>query len=209
MQAASWFTSCHPPLKPNALGGTGRHFQELLFLMVFLKTNLPKVFEIHIEAKSDERGFFARTWCQREFESQGLSRRLVQCNLSFNHRKGTLRGMHYQIAPYEETKLVRCTRGAVYDVVLDLRPESPAFKTWVAVELTPEKRNMIYVPEGCAHGFLTLKDESEVTYQMSQFWNAESARGVRWDDPAFQIKWPGKVEVISGRDQTYPDFKIN
>lgn len=117
--------------------------------------------------------------------------------------------MHYQIAPYEEAKLVRCTQGAVYDVVLDLRPESPAFKSWVAVELTAESRNMIYVPEGCAHGFLTLKDESEVTYQMSEFYNAESARGVRWDDPAFQINWPAKVEVISERDRTYEDFKTN
>ena len=177
--------------------------------MEFLKTKLPGVFEIHIEAKPDERGFFARTWCQKEFETQGLAGKLVQCSLSFNKKKGTLRGLHYQIAPYEETKLIRCTQGAIYDVVLDLRPKSPAFKKWVGVELTAENRNMIYVPEGCAHGFLTLEDQTEVTYQMSQFQDAESARGVCWDDPAFQIKWPAKVEVISERDQIYPNFKID
>jgi dTDP-4-dehydrorhamnose 3,5-epimerase len=133
----------------------------------------------------------------------------VQCSLSFNKHKGTLRGMHYQIAPYEEAKLIRCTQGAIYDVVLDLRPQSPAFKDWIGVELTAGKRNLMYVPQGCAHGFLTLEDQSEVIYQMSEFQNSESARGVRWDDPAFQIKWPAKVEVISERDRTYPDFQVN
>lgn len=175
--------------------------------MIFQKTKLPGVFEIHIEAKPDERGLFARTWCQEEFASQGLSGRLVQCNLSFTTRARTLRGMHYQVAPHEETKLIRCTRGAIYDVVLDLRPHSPAYKDWVAVELTAEKRNMIYVPEGCAHGFLTLQDGTEVIYQMSASWNQDSARGVRWNDPAFQIAWPERIEVISERDRTYPDFQ--
>ena len=175
--------------------------------MIFHETKLPGVFEIHIEAVSDERGFFARTWCQKEFEAHGLNGRLAQCSLSFNKRKGTLRGMHYQVAPHAETKLVGCNTGAIYDVVLDLRPQSRTFKDWIAVVLTAEKRNMVYVPEGCAHGFLTLEDESEVSYQISEFWNAESARGVRWDDPAFQIMWPVKVEVISERDRTYPDFK--
>lgn len=177
--------------------------------MEFHKTKLPGVFEIRIEAKPDERGFFARTWCRTEFEAQGLATNLVQCSLSFNKRKGTLRGMHYQIAPNQETKLIRCTQGAIYDVVLDLRPQSPAFKDWVGIELTAGKRNMMYVPQGCAHGFLTLEDQSEVTYQMSEFQNPEAARGVRWDDPAFQIKWPAKVEVISERDRTYPDFQVN
>jgi len=177
--------------------------------MEFLKTKLPGVFAIQIEAKPDDRGFFARTWCQKEFESQGLEGKLVQCSLSFNKRKGTLRGMHYQIAPHEETKVVRCTQGAIYDVVLDLRPKSPAFKNWTGVELTAEKRNMIYVPQGCAHGFLTLEDRCEVIYQMSEFQYAESSRGVRWDDPAFQIEWPTEVEVISERDRTYPDFQTN
>ena len=177
--------------------------------MVFLETKLPGVFEVHIEAKPDERGFFARTWCRKEFEAQGLAANLVQCSLSFNKRKGTLRGMHYQIVPHEETKLIRCTQGAIYDVVLDLRPKSPKFREWIAVELTAEKHNMIYVPQGCAHGFLTLEDRSEATYQMSEFQHAEAARGVRWDDPAFQIKWPAKVEVISERDRTYADFQLN
>ena len=175
--------------------------------MKFLETKLPGAFEIHIEAKSDERGFFARTWCQKEFEAEGLNGKLVQCSVSFNNRKGTLRGMHYQMAPYEEAKLIRCTKGSVYDVVLDLRPSSPTFKNWIAVVLMSDERNMIYVPQGCAHGFLTLEDECEVAYQMSEFWNAESARGVRWDDPAFQIQWPANVEVISERDRTYRNFK--
>lgn len=175
--------------------------------MIFHETKLPGVFEIQIEAILDERGFFARTWCQQEFEAHRLTGGLVQCSLSFNTRKGTLRGMHYQVAPHTETKLVRCNKGSIYDVVLDLRPQSPTFEDWTALVLTAEKRNMIYVPEGCAHGFLTLVDESEVSYQMSQFWNAESSRGVRWDDPAFRIKWPERVEVISERDRTYPDFK--
>lgn len=177
--------------------------------MLFLETKLPGVFEIHIDSKPDERGFFARTWCQREFESQGLNSKLVQCSLSFNRHRGTLRGMHYQAAPHAEAKLVRCNRGAIYDVVLDLRTNSPTFTDWLAVVLNAEKRNMIYVPEGCAHGFLTLENDCEITYQMSEFYDAESGRGVRWNDPAFQIKWPARVEVISDRDRTYPDFKTN
>ena len=154
----------------------------------------------------DQRGFFARTFCEREFESHGLNPKLVQCSISFNTRKGTLRGLHYQAVPHAEAKLVRCTKGAIYDVVVDLRPQSSTFKEWIAVELTGEDRNMVYVPEGCAHGFLTLEDESEVFYQMSEFYDAESSSGVRWDDPAFHITWPGKVEVISERDRTYPNI---
>ena len=175
--------------------------------MKYHETKLAGVFEVRIEPQYDERGFFARTWCQNEFEARGLNSRLVQCSISFNTRKGTLRGMHYQVEPYAETKLVRCTRGAIYDVILDLRVKSPTFKDWIAVVLSAETRNMVYVPEGCAHGFLTLEDESEVFYEMSEFYNAESARGVRWDDPAFRIAWPGKVEVISERDRTYPNFE--
>ncbi len=174
--------------------------------MIFRETKLVGVLEIHVEPKPDERGFFARTWCQKEFEEHGLNSQLVQCSISFNSRKGTLRGMHYQAAPCAEAKLVRCNRGAIYDVVIDLRPDSGTFKDWVAVVLTAEKRNMIYVPEGCAHGFLTLEDESEIFYQMSEFYSPESARGVRWDDPAFRITWPEKVQVISERDRSYPDF---
>ena len=175
--------------------------------MKFLETKLAGVFEVRIEPHSDERGFFARTWCQDEFEARGLNSRLVQCSISVNTRKGTLRGIHYQLEPYAEAKLVRCTRGSIYDVVLDLRVNSPTFKDWIALVLTADSRNMVYVPEGCGHGFLTLEDGSEVFYQMSAFYNTESARGVRWDDPAFQIAWPAKVEVISERDRTYPNFR--
>ena len=175
--------------------------------MIFHETKLARVFEINLELKNDERGFFARSWCQEEVEHQGLNPKVVQCNVSFNARKGTLRGMHYQDAPFQEAKLVRCTKGAIYDVVVDLRPASPTFRDWIAVVLTAEKRNMLYVPEGCAHGFLTLEDETEVFYQMSEFYHAELARGVRWNDPAFQIAWPDKVEVISDRDRTYRDFE--
>jgi len=174
--------------------------------MKFHETKLPGVFEIHIEPKLDDRGFFARSWCRKEFEEHGLDPRLVQCNISVSKRKGTLRGVHYQTPPYAETKLVRCTRGAIYDVIVDLRPQSPTFKQWAAIVLTADKRNMAYVPENCAHGFLTLEDETEVFYQMSEFYDSASARGVRWNDPAFGIAWPAQVEVISERDRTYPDF---
>ena len=147
--------------------------------MIFHETKLPGVFEIHLEPHPDERGFFARSWCQQEFESHSLNPKVVQCSVSFNARKDTLRGLHYQAAPYSEAKVVRCTRGALYDVVVDLRPQSPTFKAWIAVVLTATNRHMVYVPEGCAHGFLTLEDETEVFYQMSEFYHAESARGVR------------------------------
>ena len=175
--------------------------------MTFQETKVSGVFEIHLEPAHDSRGFFARAWCQTEFEDHGLDPKVVQCNVSFNASKGTLRGMHYQAAPNAEAKLVRCTSGSVYDVVIDLRPTSPTFKKWVAAVLTSEQHNMIYVPEGCAHGFLTLEDKTEVFYQMSEFYSPQSARGVRWDDPAFQIIWPANVEVISERDQNYDDFE--
>jgi dTDP-4-dehydrorhamnose 3,5-epimerase len=175
--------------------------------MTFQETKLGGAFEIQLEPKTDERGFFARSWCQKEFESHKLNSRLVQCNISFNSRRGTLRGMHYQVPPFAEAKLVRCTRGSIYDVLIDLRPDSPTFREWIAVVLHAETRNMVYVPEGFAHGFLTLEDNAEVLYQMSQFYSAESARGVRWDDPAFGVVWPERVIVISERDRTYPDFQ--
>lgn len=176
--------------------------------MLFQETRLAGVFEIHLEPKADERGFFARTWCQNEFSDHGLNSRLVQCSVSLNKQRGTLRGVHYQAAPFSETKVVRCTSGAIYDVVLDLREQSPTFKQWFGTILNAENRHSLYVPEGCAHGFLTLTDDSEVLYQMSEFYHPEAARGVRWNDPAFRIAWPGKVEVISGRDRTYPDFEL-
>jgi dTDP-4-dehydrorhamnose 3,5-epimerase len=175
--------------------------------MKFHETKLPGVFEICIEPMTDERGFFARSWCEREFKAHGLNPSVVQCNISFNTRKGTMRGVHYQVAPYAETKLVRCTRGAIYDVIVDLRRDSPTFKQWTAIVLTPDKRNMAYVPDDCAHGFLTLEDDTEVFYQMAGFYHAESARGVRWNDPAFGIEWPAKVEVISERDGSYANFE--
>jgi dTDP-4-dehydrorhamnose 3,5-epimerase len=175
--------------------------------MIFQETKLSGVFEIHLQPAHDSRGFFARSWCQKEFENRGLDPNVVQCNVSFNNRKGTLRGMHYQEAPNAEAKLVRCTSGSVYDVVIDLRPQSPTFKQWIAAVLSFVERNMIYVPKGCAHGFLTLEDDTEVFYQMSEFYSAESARGIRWNDPAFQIAWPAAVEVISERDRTYGDFE--
>jgi len=174
--------------------------------MIFIETRLKGAFIIESERLEDERGFFGRTWCQHEFEAQGLNPRLVQCNISFNKKKGTLRGMHYQVAPYEEAKLVRCTMGAIYDVIIDLRPTSPTFKQWVAVELTAENRRMLYIPEGLAHGFQTLEDDTEVFYQMSEFYHPECARGVRWDDPAFGVVWPDDVRFISDRDRQYPDF---
>jgi dTDP-4-dehydrorhamnose 3,5-epimerase len=175
--------------------------------MMFRETDVAGAFEISPELKPDERGFFARTWCRNEFEDRGLNPRLEQCSISFNTRKGTLRGLHWQTAPFREAKLVRCTQGEIYDVAVDLRKDSPTYRKWSAVILSASKRNMLYVPEGCGHGFLTLQDETEVLYQMSEFYSPESARGVRWDDPALCVVWPLPVEVISERDRTYPDFQ--
>lgn len=174
--------------------------------MQFVQTRLPGVFEILPDVHSDHRGFFARTWCQKEFEAHGLNPRLVQCSISFNERKGTLRGMHFQAAPHAEAKLVRCTQGAIYDVVLDLRTGSPTYKEWVGAYLTAHNHNALYVPEGCAHGFVTLEDQTEVFYQMSEFYEPDAARGLRWNDPAFGINWPLEAEVISERDAAYPAF---
>jgi dTDP-4-dehydrorhamnose 3,5-epimerase len=155
----------------------------------------------------DERGLFARTWCFREFKAQGLETAIAQCSVSFNKMKGTLRGMHYQVSPHEEAKLVRCTMGSIYDVIIDLRPQSPTYKQYVAEILSSENRKMLYIPKGCAHGFLTLEDCTEVFYQISIFYTSEYARGVRWNDPVFGISWPSEVRVISERDSNYPDFR--
>lgn len=174
--------------------------------MVFIETKLKGAFIIELEYFEDERGFFARTFCQHEFEKFGLKTQFVQCNIVFNKHKGTLRGMHYQIKPYAEAKLVRCIRGAMYDVMLDLRPDSITFKQWVAVELTADNRRMVYVPEGFAHGAQSLRDDTEVFYQMSEFYYPECARGVRWDDPAFGIEWPITDLLLSIKDQNYQDF---
>lgn len=174
--------------------------------MKFGEVGLPGVRIVEPERMADERGFFARTWCRREFENAGLDRNLVQCSISYNRHRGTLRGMHYQTAPSAEAKLVRCTTGAIYDVALDLRRNSPTYKQWRSVELTADNRRALYIPAGLAHGFLTLCDESEVLYQISEFYAPEHARGVRWNDPAFGIQWPGEVVVMSERDRSYPDF---
>jgi dTDP-4-dehydrorhamnose 3,5-epimerase len=174
--------------------------------MIFKETELPGAFIVELEAHSDERGFFARTWCAREFAEHGLAPDLAQANVSFNRRAGTLRGMHWQAAPHAEDKLVRVTAGAVWDVAIDLRPSSPTYTSYVGVRLDATNRTALWVPKGFAHGFLTLEDDTEVVYQMSQFYVPEAARGLRWDDPAFAVQWPAEVRVISERDATYPDF---
>lgn len=175
--------------------------------MRFIVTALRGAFLIEPERHTDERGFFARTWCRREFAEHGLNPDLDQCSLSFSQRRGTLRGMHYQRPPMAEAKLVRCTRGAIHDVIIDLRPDSPTFTQHLAVELTAESRLALYVPEGFAHGFQTLADETEVFYQMTQFYSPEHSAGVRWDDSAFGIAWPPAERTISARDRQWPDFQ--
>lgn len=174
--------------------------------MRFIATLLPGVYIIEPEPLEDDRGFFARVWCQQEFEAHQLDTRLAQCSVSLNKRKGTLRGLHYQDEPYPEAKVVRCTTGTIYDVAVDVRRSSPTFKQWVAVELTAMNHRMLYIPAGVAHGLLALEDNTEVFYQISEFYHPECARGVRWNDPAFNIEWPLKPVVISPRDQHYPDF---
>lgn len=176
--------------------------------MLFTETKLKGAYIVNLEPHGDERGFFARSWCSEEFEKLGLNPRLSQCNISFNKTRGTLRGMHYQMEPYPEAKLVRCTMGAVYDVIIDLREESPNFQQWFAIELSAENHCALYVPERFAHGFQTLTDNSEVFYQMSESFHPECARGVRWDDPAFGIEWPYRGPIISPRDQEYGDYQL-
>jgi len=173
--------------------------------MKFIETVLKGAFVVEPERIEDERGFFARTFCRREFEGHGLNPNLAQCSISFNRKKGTLRGMHYQAPPHAECKLVRCSRGAIHDVIVDFRPGS-TFRQWIAVELSAENGRALYVPEGLAHGFETLADETEVFYEISEFHHPECARGVRWNDPAIGIAWPLAPTAISGRDKSYPDF---
>ncbi|MBV9773459.1 MAG: dTDP-4-dehydrorhamnose 3,5-epimerase [Gemmatimonadetes bacterium] len=175
--------------------------------MKFVETGLPGAWVVEIERLSDERGFFARTFDVDAFAARGLRTEFPQCSISFNAKAGTLRGMHWQEAPHHEAKLIRCTAGAVYDVLLDLRPESPTFLQWRGVELSADNRRMVYAPEGMAHGFQTLEPETEVFYQISVPYHPASARGVRWDDPAFAIRWPDADErILSDRDRGYPDF---
>ena len=174
--------------------------------MEFFPLPLRGAYRIEPERRVDERGFFARAFCAREFEKHGLNPGLAQCNLSFNHRRGTLRGMHFQRSPHEEVKLVRCTRGAIHDVIIDLRPNSPTCLRWFDARLDADNRMMLYVPEGFAHGYLTLADNSEVYYQVSRFYAPQAEGGVRWNDPAFNIQWPFEPEIISAKDRAYPDF---
>lgn len=174
--------------------------------MIFLETRLKDVFIIEPEKVEDDRGFFSRVWCKREFEAHGLHSEFVQCNISFNAKKSTLRGMHYQIKPCEEVKLVRCTKGAIFDVIIDLRSSSPTFREWISVELTVDNRNLLYVPENFAHGYQTLVDATEVFYQVSQFYTPGAERGIRFNDPAFKINWPQTENmVISKKDKSWPD----
>jgi len=175
--------------------------------MTFKETKLQGAFIIEPEMLIDERGAFARTFCRKDFESHGLNGSISQCSISLNTRKYTLRGMHYQKKPCAEAKLVRCSRGVIYDVIVDLRYDSPTFKQWTSVEISAENRKMVYVPVDFAHGFQTLTDGTEVIYQMSEFYSPSHAGGFRWNDPSFKIKWPSDNFVISSKDQTYPDFK--
>jgi len=174
--------------------------------VIFNETRLHGAYIIELEKRGDERGFFARTFCQREFNDHGLISSVVQTNLSLSKTRGTLRGMHYQMAPHQETKLVRCTAGALYDVIIDLRKDSPSYKQWVGVELTADNYRMLYVPRDFAHGFLTLKENTEVTYEVSEFYTPGSERGIRWDDPVFGITWPEEVREISDKDANWPDY---
>lgn len=174
--------------------------------MIFTETCLLGAYIIEIEPISDERGFFARTWCAKEFKEHGLNSNLVQCNLSSNARRGTLRGMHHQVAPHEEAKLVSCISGSIYDVIIDLRKESSTLYQWQAFELSAENLRMLYIPEGFAHGFQTLQDDTSVFYQMSEFYHPECAKGIKWDSPIFSIEWPIRERFISEKDCGYSDF---
>lgn len=175
--------------------------------MILTETKLMGAFVIELEKFEDERGFFALSWSQKDFAERGLDARLVECNVSFNRKKGTVRGMHYQEPPHGQVKLVRCTRGAIFDVIIDLRPDSQTFRRWVGVELTANNHRALYVPKGFAHGFQTLADDSEVCYQTSAPYAPGSGRGVRWNDPAFGIEWPEDVRIIIARDAEYADFR--
>lgn len=174
--------------------------------MFFRRTDIPDTRIVELDKRVDERGFFARGWCVREFADEGLPSRAVQMNISVNKYKHTLRGFHYQVAPYEEDKLLRCVRGAVFDVLVDLRPQSPAFMRHIVVELNAANRRMLLVPKGCANAFLTLEDETEVIYLVSEFYTPAAERGLRWNDPALCIDWPAEPAVISDKDRSWPNY---
>ena len=175
--------------------------------MIFTETNLKGAFIVDLQKIEDERGFFARSFCQDEFRRYSLKTDVAQCNVSFNKTRGTLRGMHMQLPPKAETKLVRCTKGKIYDVIIDLRTESPTYCQWEGFELTEHSHKTIYIPEGFAHGFQTLEDDSEVFYQMFDFFAPEYAKGYRWDDPTFGIAWPIHTPIVSTKDLSYPPFQ--
>lgn len=175
--------------------------------MVITETELKGAFVIELEPFEDVRGFFARAWSDYEFEAAGLNARFVESNVSFNEKKGTLRGMHYQLPPHQQAKLVRCTRGSIYDVIIDIRPESPTFKQWIAKEISADNHLLFYVPGEFAHGYQTLEDKTEVSYQTTAYYAPEHGRGVRWNDPAFKISWPIDNLVMIDRDREYPDFE--
>ncbi|QDA58894.1 dTDP-4-dehydrorhamnose 3,5-epimerase [Hymenobacter jejuensis] len=176
--------------------------------MIFTETELPGAFIIDLERMSDDRGFFARSWCEDEFAAHGILMPPLQANVSSNPRQGTLRGMHYQLPPHEETKLIRCTRGAIYDVIVDLREESPTYGKWIGVELTADSFRMLFVPGRFAHGFITLAPNTDVTYQVSAKYAPGAERGIRWNDPAIGINWPIQPEIISEKDQNHPNFTL-
>ncbi len=176
--------------------------------MIFVETPLQGAYLIQIEPCSDERGMFARGFCQREFLEHGLKTNIVQCNLSYNVKRGTLRGMHYQLQPMAEVKMVRCIRGTIYDIIIDVRPESKTYLKWYGVELTAENRTLLYVPEGFAHGYQSLGDNTEVFYMVTQYYAPEYERAMRWNDPLFRIKWPILDPILSDKDANHPDFTM-
>jgi dTDP-4-dehydrorhamnose 3,5-epimerase len=177
--------------------------------MIFTELELKGAFLVEVKKIEDERGFFGRAWCANEFVEHGLNKNFVQLNTSFTKKKGTIRGMHCQVDPYQEVKFIRCTRGRIWDVIIDLRPDSPTFKKWVGNELSADNYRMVYVPENFAHGFITLEDNSEVYYPVTQFYTPGAERGLRWDDPAFNIKWPVEVTLVSEKDRSHKDFAID
>jgi dTDP-4-dehydrorhamnose 3,5-epimerase len=174
--------------------------------VIFNETPIAGAYTIDLELRSDDRGFFARSWCQDEFAAHGLQTRIVQCNTSFNHRAATIRGLHYQRPPHAEVKIIRCTRGAIWDVIVDLRPSSPSYLRWFGTELTASNRRMMYVPEEFAHGYITLEPETETFYQVSEFYTPGAEGGIRWNDPAIGIDWPVEPLVVSDKDAGHPDF---
>lgn len=175
--------------------------------MIFYETLLAGAYSIKIELREDSRGFFARSFCHQEFAYHGINFDVAQANIGYSKSKGTLRGLHYQLPPYSEAKLIRCVRGAIYDVILDLRPESVTFRQWQGINLKAGEHRMVYVPEGFSHGYLTLSEDTEILYLASQAYNAAAERGIRWDDPAFDIQWPETEKLtISGKDQAWPDW---